>query len=117
MLTGWTLANACNQPGRLCTGTIPAPAGQEYDQMRLTDTSDLGCSQYKAEIEKLGFRIAIFPGLARNAAVFAIREAVNVLKRDGNTKAVSNRMVTMKEYNQVLELADVEEWERRYLRT
>lgn len=70
-----------------------------------------------AEIEKLGFRIAIFPGLARNAAVFAIREAVNALKRDGNTKAVSNRMVTMKEYNQVLELADVEEWERRYLQT
>lgn len=38
-------------------GTIPAPAGQEYDQMRLTDTSDLGCSQYKDEIEKLGYSI------------------------------------------------------------
>jgi 2-methylisocitrate lyase-like PEP mutase family enzyme len=70
-----------------------------------------------AEIEKLGFRIAIFPGLARNAAVFAIREAVNALKRDGNTKAVSDRMVTMKEYNEVLQLGDVEEWERKYLRT
>src|SRR6476620_3539972 len=69
-----------------------------------------------AEIEALGFRIAIFPGLARNAAVFAIREAVNALKRDGNTKAVSNRMVTMKEYNEVLQLGDVEEWERKYLR-
>jgi 2-methylisocitrate lyase-like PEP mutase family enzyme len=68
-----------------------------------------------AEIEKLGFRIAIFPGLARNAAVFAIREAVTALKRDGNAKTVSDRMVTMKEYNQVLGLADVEEWERRYL--
>jgi 2-methylisocitrate lyase-like PEP mutase family enzyme len=68
-----------------------------------------------AEIEQLGFRIAIFPGLARNAAGFAIREAVNALKRDGNTKAVSDRMLTMKEYNTVLELADVEEWERRYL--
>ena len=70
-----------------------------------------------AEIEKLGFRIAIFPGLARNAAGFAIREAINTLKRDGNTKAVSDRMLTMKEYNQVLELGDVEEWERKYLRT
>jgi 2-methylisocitrate lyase-like PEP mutase family enzyme len=69
-----------------------------------------------AEIEKLGFRIAIFPGLARNAAGFAIREAINTLKRDGNTKALSDRMLTMKEYNQVLELGDVEEWEKKYLR-
>jgi len=38
-------------------GTIPAPAGQEYDQMRLSDTSDLGCSQYKMEIENLGYSI------------------------------------------------------------
>lgn len=38
-------------------GAIPAPAGQEYDQMRLTDTSELGCSEYKMEIEKLGYSI------------------------------------------------------------
>ena len=68
-----------------------------------------------AEIGALGFRIAIFPGLARNAAGFAIREAVNTLKRDGNTQALRERMLTMKEYNEVLELADVEEWERRFL--
>ena len=70
-----------------------------------------------AEIGKLGFRIAIFPGLARNSAVFAIREAVNALKRDGNIRAVSDRMVTMKQYNEVLQLGDIEEWERKYLRT
>jgi 2-methylisocitrate lyase-like PEP mutase family enzyme len=70
-----------------------------------------------AEIEQLGFRIAIFPGLARNAAGFAIREAVNALKRDGNTKAVRERMLSMKEYNQVLELGDVEAWEKKYLQS
>lgn len=68
-----------------------------------------------AEIEKLGFRIAIFPGLARNAAGYAIREAINALKRDGNTRAVSDRMMNMQEYNEVLGLKDVEEWEKRYL--
>src|SRR3954468_4740536 len=68
-----------------------------------------------AEIEQLGFRIAIFPGLARNAAGFAIREAVNALKRDGNTQAVADRMLNMKEYNEVLGLADVEAWEKKYL--
>lgn len=67
------------------------------------------------EIEKLGFRIAIFPGLARYAAGFAIREALAALKRDGNTRAVRDRMLTMKEYNEVLNLNDIEEWERRFL--
>lgn len=38
-------------------GTIPAPVGQEFDQMRLTDTGDTGCSQYRMEIEKLGYSI------------------------------------------------------------
>ena len=69
-----------------------------------------------AEIDALGFRIAIFPGLARNAAGFAIREAVTALKRDGNTRTVRDRMLSMKEYNEVLDLSDVEVWERSYLR-
>ncbi|MGH9692970.1 MAG: isocitrate lyase/PEP mutase family protein, partial [Bryobacteraceae bacterium] len=69
-----------------------------------------------AEIGQLGFRIAIFPGVARNAAGFAIREAVETLKRDGNTKAISDRMFTMKTYNEVLGLDEVEEWECKYMR-
>jgi len=69
-----------------------------------------------AAIEALGFRIAIFPGLARNAAGFAIREAIDVLKRDGNTKALRGRMMNMKEYNETLGLNDVEAWEKQYLR-
>src|SRR6185503_14674844 len=69
-----------------------------------------------AEIERLGFRIAIYPGLERYAAGFAIKEALGVLKRDGTTKAVQDRMLTMPQYNEVLELSDIESWEKRYLR-
>ena len=67
------------------------------------------------EIAALGFRIAIFPGLGRNAAGFALREAVGMLKRDGNTRALSHRMLSGKEYNEVLGIADVETWEQRYM--
>lgn len=67
------------------------------------------------EIERLGFRIAIYPGLGRYAAGFAIREALATLKRDGNTRAVRERMLTMKEYNEILSLPEIEEWERKYL--
>ena len=98
------------------------------DMKRITESVDGPClvnidgggklgALTAAEIEQLGFRIAIFPGLARNAAGFAIREAIVALKRDGNTTAVSDRMLTMKEYNEVLKLSDVEEWEKKYLQS
>ncbi len=68
------------------------------------------------EIERLGFRIAIYPGLERYAAGFAIREALGALKRDGSTRAVRDRMLTMPQYNEVLELSDIEGWEKKFLR-
>src|SRR5262249_7812789 len=54
------------------------------------------------EIEKLGFRIAIYPGLEGYAAGFAMQEALGALKRDGSTRSVRDRMLTMPQYNQVL---------------
>jgi 2-methylisocitrate lyase-like PEP mutase family enzyme len=68
------------------------------------------------EIERLGFRIAIYPGLERYAAGFAIREALSALKRDGTTRAVQDRMLTMPQYNEMLELSDIEGWEKKYLK-
>ena len=68
-----------------------------------------------AELGQLGFRIAIYPGLGRYAAGFAIREALGVLKRDGNTGKARDRMLTFKEYNEVLGLSDTEAWEKKYL--
>ena len=68
-----------------------------------------------AQLGALGFRIAIYPGLGRNAAGFGIREALGTLKREGNTKNARERMLTFREYNEVLGLSDVEEWEKKYL--
>lgn len=67
------------------------------------------------EIEKLGFRIAIYPGLARYAAGYAIREALGVLKRDGSTAKARERMLSFKEYNDALGIFDIEAWEQKYL--
>lgn len=67
-------------------------------------------------IGRLGLRLAIYPGLARSAAGFAIREALAGLRKDGNTRAVRGRMLGLNEYNQVLKLAEVEEWEKKYLK-
>jgi 2-methylisocitrate lyase-like PEP mutase family enzyme len=67
-------------------------------------------------IGRLGLRIAIYPGLERAAAGFAIREALTVLKKDGNTGALRGRMLGLREYNEALGLGEVEKWERKYLK-
>jgi hypothetical protein len=38
------------------------------------------------------------------------------LKKDGNTSALRGRMLGLREYNQVLKLAEIEEWEEKYLK-
>ncbi len=68
------------------------------------------------ELEALGLRIAIYPGLGRNAAGYALREAVRTLKRDGNLEAIKERMLTAEEYAAAIGLSDVEAWERKYLK-
>jgi hypothetical protein len=67
-------------------------------------------------IGRLGLRVAIYPGLERAAAGFAIREALAFLKKDGNTRALRGRMLGLREYNETLGLGDVEDWEKRFLR-
>jgi 2,3-dimethylmalate lyase len=67
------------------------------------------------ELDRVGFRIAIYPGLARYAAGYGIREALGVLKRDGSTKAARSRMLDFREYNEVLGLSEVEAWEKRFM--
>ena len=60
--------------------------------------------------------MAIYPGLGRYAAGFAIREALHVLKRDGDINVLSDRMLTMQQYNEVLGAGEFADWERKYLR-
>ena len=69
-----------------------------------------------AGLGRLGLRIAIYPGLERAVAGFAIQEALAVLKKDGNTGALRNRMLSLKDYNEALKLGEVEEWEKKFLR-
>ena len=67
-------------------------------------------------IGRLGLRVAIYPGLGRAAAGFAIRDALAGLKRDGNLQSMRGRMLGLREYNEALGLGEVEQWEKKYLR-
>jgi 2-methylisocitrate lyase-like PEP mutase family enzyme len=89
----------------------------EIDAPILANVDEAGVlSDYTAaELEAIGFRICIYPGIARYAAGYAIRDALNVLKRDGRTSAARERMLNISEYNEVLKLDDIEAWEKKYL--
>jgi 2,3-dimethylmalate lyase len=89
----------------------------EVDAPCLVNVSGKVAELTAQEIEKLGLRIAIYPGLARAAAGFAISEALTALKRDGNTMALRERMLDLKQYNEVIGLAEVESWEKKYLQS
>jgi carboxyvinyl-carboxyphosphonate phosphorylmutase len=91
------------------TGEIDAPC-----LVNVEEAGNVG-NLTAAELGALGFRLAIYPGLARYAAGYGIREALGVLKRDGSTKRARERMLNFKEYNETLKLSEVEEWERRFL--
>jgi 2-methylisocitrate lyase-like PEP mutase family enzyme len=94
---------------RRVTGEIDAPCLVNVEEGgKLGDLS-------ASELDALGFRIAIYPGLGRYAAGFGIRDALGALKRDGTTKKARERMLTFGEYNDVLGLRDVEAWEKRFL--
>ena len=96
------------------------------DLRRVTESVDAPClvnvdgggklgQLKKSQIEAAGLRMAIYPGLGRYAAGFAIREALNVLRRDGDINAISDRMLTMQQHTEILGAAEFNEWERKYL--
>ena len=91
------------------TGSVDAPA-----LVNVEESGALG-QLTATQLEELGFRIAIYPGLARYAAGFGIRHALDALKRDGNTKSARDRMLSFKDYNEALKLDEIVEWEGKYL--
>ena len=61
-----------------------------------------------------GIGVAIYPGMIRNAVGFAMREALGHLQLDGSSAQVRPRMLSSREYNDVLGLPEVQAWEQRF---
>jgi 2-methylisocitrate lyase-like PEP mutase family enzyme len=69
-----------------------------------------------AELERMGFRLGIYPSQTQRAAIFAINETLAVLRRDGDTKAVENRMATFADREDAVDAKRWREIEGKYLR-
>ncbi len=68
-----------------------------------------------AELERLGFRLVIFPNALTRRIVHAARELLATLRLSGTTERLLDRMATFAELNDALGIARYRELEERYL--
>ena len=66
-------------------------------------------------LEKMGYRIAIYPSETQRAAIHAMRNALATLKREGTTESIDATLTTFKERDRVVGLEDWQKVERQYL--
>src|SRR4029079_212811 len=66
-------------------------------------------------LEKMGYRIAIYPSETQRAAIHAMRTALATLKREGTTESIDATLTTFKERDRVVGLDDWQKIEHAYL--
>ena len=60
-----------------------------------------------AELEKIGFRIAIFPGATARRVAFAVQQLFETLKSDGNTTRLRDSMYDFGHLNDMIGTPDM----------
>lgn len=66
-------------------------------------------------LQKMGYRIAIYPSETQRAAIYAMRQALSLLKREGTTEAMDDALTTFKERDNVVDLDGWQQLEKQYL--
>lgn len=56
----------------------------------------------KAELEELGYKIAIFPGTGFLAAGAALRRTYETIRRDGSSQAIANELYSFTEFSKLM---------------
>ncbi len=66
-------------------------------------------------LEKMGYRIAIYPSETQRAAIYAMRNALGTLKREGTTESIDASLTTFKERDRVVDLDGWQNIEKDYM--
>lgn len=69
------------------------------------------------QLEAMGYRLGIYPSQTHRAAIFAAKEVLEVLKRDGTTESYEQRMATFQQREEAVGAARWREIEDKYLRS
>ena len=67
------------------------------------------------ELQRLGYRIAIYPSETQRAGIYAMRMALGLLKREGTTEGMDAALTTFNERDQLVGLDEWQEIERQYM--
>lgn len=67
------------------------------------------------ELETMGYRVAIVPSPLQLAAIYAMKELLRVLKKEGTIEPFSERMASFKERDEIVDLPKYQELERKFL--
>ncbi|MBM4263126.1 MAG: oxaloacetate decarboxylase [Deltaproteobacteria bacterium] len=66
-------------------------------------------------LEKIGYRIAIYPSETQRAGIYAMRMALGLLKKEGTTESMDAALTTFKERDQIVALEEWQKLERQFM--
>lgn len=67
------------------------------------------------QLQKMGYRIAIYPSETQRAGIFAMRQVLGLLKREGTTEAMDQTLTPFKERDKIVGLDEWQALEKKYL--
>jgi 2-methylisocitrate lyase-like PEP mutase family enzyme len=70
-----------------------------------------------SRLDAMGFRVVILPSETQRAAIHAMKEALALLKSDGSTESMDDRLASFKERDRIVGLSEWENLEQYYLRS
>ena len=69
------------------------------------------------QLESMGYRLGIYPSQTHRAAIFAAKEVLEVLKREGTTESYEHRLATFQQREEAVGSARWKAIEDKYLRS
>jgi 2-methylisocitrate lyase-like PEP mutase family enzyme len=66
-------------------------------------------------LERMGYRIAIYPSETQRAAIYAMRRALRTLKSEGTTETIDETLTTFKDRDKIVGLDEWQSFEKRYM--
>jgi methylisocitrate lyase len=67
-----------------------------------------------ADLERMGFKVALFANAPLRAGVKAVQDILRVLKEEGTTAGRLDALITMEERNRLTRLDEINEWESKF---
>jgi len=63
----------------------------------------------------MGYKMVIIPSDLQRAAIKAMQEVASVLRKDGNSASISERLVTFTEREELVDLPKFQQLDRRFV--